>query len=196
MAILASTDATARALLQTTACAVALAEAGIRVRSSRHTGGSRADRGSIVAVLMGIATGLLVAAWCATSVPAAGIPWGWGSFIAGLALMWAGIGLRVWAVLSLGRLFTVVVRVADEHVVVDHGPYRYVRHPAYTGLLLTLGGLGVALGSWLSVAALVIFPTAGLVVRIRVEEAALVAALGAPYREYAEHRRRLVPGIW
>ena len=84
---------------------------------------------------------------------------------------------------------------SDQHVV-DRGPYRWVRHPSYSGLLLTLVGLGAALGNWLSLIALAVLPTAGLVVRIRVEEAALLAALGAPYREYARHRRRLVPGLW
>jgi protein-S-isoprenylcysteine O-methyltransferase Ste14 len=88
------------------------------------------------------------------------------------------------------------LRVVDEQTVVDRGPYRWVRHPSYTGLLLTLVGLGLALGNWLSVLTLVVLPVAGLVVRIRVEERALLGALGEPYREYAGRHRRLVPGIW
>jgi protein-S-isoprenylcysteine O-methyltransferase Ste14 len=110
--------------------------------------------------------------------------------------MWLGVGLRQWAVWTLGRFFTVEVRVAPDQTVVDDGPYRWVRHPSYTGLLLSLVGLGLALGNWLSVLALAIVPSVGLVIRIRVEERELLVALGDPYREYAARHRRLVPGVW
>ena len=196
MAPLASTDHAARILLEVTAIGFAVSEVSIRLRSARGQEGERVDRGSIVAVVAGIAGGVLVAVWSATAAPGTTIPGGWTPFVVGLVLMWLGIALREWAVWTLGRFFTVVVRVAAEQTVVDRGPYRWVRHPSYTGLLLTLLGLGLALGSWLSVLALVALPTAGLVVRIRVEEQALLAALGEPYRAYAAHRRRLVPGLW
>lgn len=71
-----------------------------------------------------------------------------------------------------------------------------MRHPSYTGLLLTLTGLGLALGNWLSIALLVLLPLAGVLARIRVEERALLAELGEPYRRYAEERTRLVPYVW
>jgi protein-S-isoprenylcysteine O-methyltransferase Ste14 len=196
MAALAATGQVARVLLQTTAVAFALSEVSIRLRSARHQEGSRVDRGSIVAVVAALAVGVLVAVWVAGAVPATAIPGGWAPFTVGLVLMWLGIALRQWAVWTLGRFFTVVVRVTDEQTVVDRGPYSWVRHPSYTGLLLTLLGLGLALGNWLSVLALVVVPTIGLVVRIRVEERALLTALGEPYRAYAEHRRRLLPGVW
>jgi protein-S-isoprenylcysteine O-methyltransferase Ste14 len=154
------------------------------------------DRGSIVAVVVGIGTGVLIAVWCATNVSRMAIPGDWASFIVGIVAMWLGIALREWAVLTLGRFFTVVVRVTAEQTVVDRGPYRWVRHPSYVGLLLTLIGLGLALGNWLSLLALAILPTVGLVIRIRVEEQALLSALGDQYREYAERRPRLVPGLW
>lgn len=81
--------------------------------------------------------------------------------------------------------------------VIDRGPYRWVRHPSYTGLLLTLAGAGVAFGNWLSILALIILSALGLAIRIRVEERALLAALGEPYRAYAAHHRaRLIRGIW
>lgn len=183
-------------LLQTTALAFAVSEVSIRIRSGRHADGYRLDRGSIVAVVLGIGAGVLVAAWCAVTVSSTAIKGGWLPVVAGVVLMWLGIALRQWAVLTLGSFFTVVVQVTSDQHVVDRGPYRWVRHPSYTGLLLTLVGLGAALGNWLSLVALAVLPTAGLVIRIRVEEAALLSALGEPYRRYAEHRRRLVPGLW
>jgi protein-S-isoprenylcysteine O-methyltransferase Ste14 len=196
MTTVSTTSYVARALLQATALAFVLSEVSTRFRSSRHSGGVRADRGSVVAVVVCIGAGVLIAAWCASTVTTTAIPGKWVPFVVGIVLMWLGIALRQWAVLTLGRYFTVVVRVADDHKVVAGGPYRWVRHPSYTGLLLTLVGLGVAFGNWLSVLALAILPTAGLVIRIRVEEAALLSALGDSYREYAEYRRRLVPGLW
>lgn len=51
--------------------------------------------------------------------------------------MWVAVVLRLWAVWVLGPFFTVVVRVSDQQTVVDRGPYRWVRHPSYLGLLLT-----------------------------------------------------------
>jgi protein-S-isoprenylcysteine O-methyltransferase Ste14 len=129
-------------------------------------------------------------------VHATTIPGRWVPVVLGLALMWAGILLREWAVATLGRFFTVVVRVAEGQTVVDRGPYRWARHPSYTGLMVTLVGVGFALGSWLSVLVLLVLPLLGLVVRIRVEERALLDGLGEPYREYAARHRRLVPGIW
>lgn len=196
MAPLASTDLTARILLGTTAICFAVCEGSIRLRSAMNRGGSRVDHGSIVAVVVALAAGVLVALWSAISVPSAATPGGWSPFVAGLAMMWLGIALRQWAVWTLGRFFTVVVRVAPRQTVVEAGPYRWVRHPSYTGLLLTLIGLGVALGNWLSVLALAAIPLVGLVIRIRVEERELLAGLGEPYRRYAQGRRRLVPGVW
>jgi protein-S-isoprenylcysteine O-methyltransferase Ste14 len=185
----------ARLLLQATAVAFTVSEVSIRIRSRRHADGSPLDRGSIVAVVLGIGAGVLTAAWCAVTVPGAAIPGRWLP-LAGVVLMWLGIALRQWAVLTLGSFFTVVVQVTSDQRVVDGGPYHWVRHPSYTGLLLTLVGLGAALGNWLALLALAVFPTAGLVIRIRVEETALLCALGEPYRSFAEHRRRLVPGLW
>jgi protein-S-isoprenylcysteine O-methyltransferase Ste14 len=99
-------------------------------------------------------------------------------------------------VLVLGRFFTTDVRVHAGQAVVDTGPYRWVRHPSYTGLLITLAGIGLALGNWGALAALVVLPAIGLVVRIRVEERALREALGEPYRRFADSRARLLPGVW
>jgi protein-S-isoprenylcysteine O-methyltransferase Ste14 len=83
-----------------------------------------------------------------------------------------------------------------DQTVIDTGPYRWVRHPSYSGLILTLLGLGPALGNWAALAVLVVVPTVGLVVRIRVEERALLEALGEPYRRFAAGRPRLLPGVW
>ena len=96
----------------------------------------------------------------------------------------------------MGGFFTVDVRVHPGQTVVERGPYRWVRHPSYSGLLIFFVSLGLALSDWLSVIVLAVLPTAGLLVRIRSEERALLAALGDDYRRYAATHRRLFPGIW
>jgi protein-S-isoprenylcysteine O-methyltransferase Ste14 len=114
----------------------------------------------------------------------------------GLLLMAGGAFVRQWAVFTLGRFFTVEVRVQPNQTVVDRGPYRWVRHPSYTGMILFLVGVGLALTNWVSLVVLAVVPTAGVLVRIRSEERVLLAALGEPYRAYTAPRRRLFPGIW
>ena len=120
----------------------------------------------------------------------------WGTFVLGLVLMLAGIGLRSWGIVTLGRFFRrEVVVVEDQHVVRD-GPYRWIRHPAYAGNLLLAFGLGLALGSWLAALVCAVIAFAGLLPRIRVEEAELTRTLGTEYVVYANTTARLVPGVW
>ena len=114
----------------------------------------------------------------------------------GAGLFGAGVLLRVWAVRHLGRFFTVAVALAADHRVVDDGPYRRVRHPSYTGLLLEFAGLGVVLGSWLGLAVILIPVFLALAWRMQVEETALRGKLGEAYVAYARRTRRLVPGVY
>jgi protein-S-isoprenylcysteine O-methyltransferase Ste14 len=120
----------------------------------------------------------------------------WVVYGVGTGLLVAGIAFRQWAIHVLGRHFRRRVTIQPGHEVVRRGPYRLLRHPAYAGGLLALAGIGVAFGSWPALALCVLPVAATLVHRIRVEEAALEAALGEPYREYERSTSRLVPGIW
>ena len=117
-------------------------------------------------------------------------------FFVGITLMLAGVAFRFYAVWVLGRFFTYDVAVQAGQTIVEAGPYRYIRHPSYTGALITLVGLGLALGNW--AALLVILACMGIAYayRITVEEAALVAALGEPYKQYMRRTRRLVPFLF
>jgi protein-S-isoprenylcysteine O-methyltransferase Ste14 len=110
--------------------------------------------------------------------------------------MWLGLAIRVWAVAALGRAFRTTVEVDPDQAVVTSGPYRWVRHPSYTGLLLIVAGVGLAAGNWLALAGCVALPLPAVVRRIRVEEAELSRVLGEPYRAYARRTKRLIPGLW
>ena len=93
--------------------------------------------------------------WPATRFPAGRLP----LFIVGLVLMAAGVFIRQWAIVVLGRFFTADVRVRSGQTVVSRGPYRWVRHPSYSGLIVFFLGLGLALSSWASLALLAVVPT-------------------------------------
>ena len=117
--------------------------------------------------------------------------------------IWAGVGaavlgtaLRVWAIRTLGRYFTRTVQVARDQPVIEVGPYRLLRHPSYAGGLLAGIGVGLSLGNAGSLVAIALPMLLGFVVRIRVEERALLAAIGEPYRAYAQRTWRLVPFVY
>jgi protein-S-isoprenylcysteine O-methyltransferase Ste14 len=174
-----------------------LLEWRVRLRSRLNRQGTRSDRGSQVVVVASLYVGLVGGLVLAGTVHrAAFVVARWPVFIVGLILMIAGIAIRQWAILVLGHFFTVEVRVHAGQSVVERGPYRWVRHPSYTGIVLTFVGVGLAVGNWAALAVLTLVPTAGLVVRIHVEESALLDSLGEPYRRFATSRSRLFPGVW
>jgi len=117
-------------------------------------------------------------------------------FYPGLALFILGLALTTWSYRTLGRFFSLEVQVQTEHRVVDTGPYRFVRHPGYAGVLLGLLGLGLALQSWAAVLVLAVATLAALAYRLRVEEQFLVSELGDDYVRYSRRTKRLIPYVW
>lgn len=128
-----------------------------------------------------------------------GLPWPGGRLwpvAAGVALIVAGAALRAWSIATLGRMFQYWIKIQPGHQVVTGGPYRYVRHPSYTGLSLCLTGFALACGDVGSLLVMVALGGIALGTRIRVEEKQLTAALGTEYEEFAASRKRLVPGVF
>ena len=140
--------------------------------------------------------GILMLPLGATVAPGAVVPGGVVGFVAGAVVGWLGLFLRWWCFVVLGRHFSVVLRTTAGQAVVARGPYRFLRHPSYTGLLLALLGCGVMLGNWVGLLASFAVLLAAVVYRIRIEERALIAGLGEAYRVFAERRARLVPFVW
>lgn len=122
----------------------------------------------------------------------------WGGFglphLLGMGIFLAGVGYRLWAIRTLGRFYSHRVRKAGDHRIVDSGPYRVVRHPAYTGMIVANAGLTAYFfnGVTLAVFLLVLLPA--IVLRIRVEEKMLFGIGG--YAEFAKPRKRLFPAVW
>ena len=161
-----------------------------RSRRAATTQADGRDRGSLrllwLVISAAVTAGIVVDSW-GPRLPAA-TQW------VGVAVFGAGAALRWWAIRHLGR-FTVDVAVAADHRVVSDGPYRYVRHPSYTGLLLEF--IGFALVPAAVLTPLVMLPPIFLALwyRIRVEETALRAGLGEEYEAYSRRTKRLVPGV-
>jgi protein-S-isoprenylcysteine O-methyltransferase Ste14 len=171
-------------------------EAGLVQRDRRDGGFDRtADRGSGPFLVSFIAAAIVADLLLARSGNMPRLHGG-AVFAAGIACIWAGLALRLWAVMTLGRFFRLVVLVQSGHRVIRSGPYRVLRHPAYSGTMLTMIGLGLCLDSWLGLALCVLVPLVGYARRISVEEATLRDRLGPDYIEYSRTTRRLVPLLW
>jgi protein-S-isoprenylcysteine O-methyltransferase Ste14 len=163
------------------------------VRRKGHLGPNRGTRVIVSLTLTGsIWIGILLRGW----VPALDTPALDAFGAAGVVVIWVGLTLRVWAVLTLGRSFSTFIHVDADQAVVTRGRYRWVRHPSYTGLLLIAIGFGLGVGNWLSLVICAVIPVLGLLPRIAVEEAELVRVLGDQYRSYQKATRRLIPGLW
>jgi protein-S-isoprenylcysteine O-methyltransferase Ste14 len=114
-------------------------------------------------------------------------------FYLGIFLIFLGILVRQVSIAILGRFFSLTVQIAEDHKVVDKGPYRLVRHPSYTGVLITFIGLGLAVQSWGALLLLLVVFSVSFGYRMRVEERTLLSELGQDYASYMKRTRRLIP---
>ena len=162
----------------------------------RRAEAATTDRGSGLVINAAVACGFAVAIVAARALPGAAIRPQVLAVTLGLVCLLCGIALRFWSFRTLGRYFTFQVQTSTDQPVITSGPYRVLRHPSYTGVLLIVVGVGCLFANWASVAGIAALVTTGLVYRIRVEERALLDALGDAYRSYASNHRRLVPFIW
>ncbi|MFT4248512.1 MAG: isoprenylcysteine carboxylmethyltransferase family protein [Pseudomonas sp.] len=114
----------------------------------------------------------------------------------GCALIGGGLAFRLWAIRTLDRWFTVDVTIQEGQRLIQHGPYRWLCHPSYTGALLAFCGLAIGLGNAVSVLLIVPAASWAFLRRIRVEEGVLREAFGDAYERYVASRWRLLPGVW
>jgi protein-S-isoprenylcysteine O-methyltransferase len=124
------------------------------------------------------------------------LPWRDQLYAAGCGVFLGGLILRWYAIYFLGRFFTVNVAIAADHRVIQTGPYRWVRHPSYSGMLLMVLGLCLCLGNLASLLVMVV-PILGVTGwRMRIEEAALAQGLGDEYVAYMRRTKRLIPFVY
>ncbi len=164
----------------------------IILRSGQSGTRVRRDRGSLLIIYGSIFISITIAFYFAQT--RVWILTGW-VFYLGIVMMLLGIFVREWAVVTLRRYFSYSVRVREDHKVVQNGPYSVVRHPAYTGTMLTIIGLGFALRSLAGVLVLAVLFTLAFTYRIKVEEKLLIGELGDEYLQYLKRTKRLIPFI-
>ena len=152
----------------------------------------RKDRGSGLVVVTSVIASIFIA--FAFSVAHFALLPGW-VFYPGIALMIGGIFLRQWSIAVLGRYFSILVSIQEGQTIVRKGPYRFIRHPSYTGALLILTGIGLAVQSWGALLVLWIIFAIVYGYRIRVEEKVLVNRTGEEYSMYMKETKMLIPFI-
>jgi len=155
------------------------------------------DRGSM-ALLIGLQwVGLALNFWLAWWLPGAAIIWQRTAlFLLGVILILLGVALRWYAIRTLGSYFTRDIAVSADQMVVKSGPYRSIRHPAYSGTFLTMLGVGLAMTNWASLVALQSCVFLGHLYRVYVEEKALIDAMGQPYLDYMRETKRFIPSVF
>jgi protein-S-isoprenylcysteine O-methyltransferase Ste14 len=112
----------------------------------------------------------------------------------GAALMVIGFAFTVWARLVLGANWSSTVTVKENHELITRGPYRLVRHPIYTGLLLAVIGSALPREDPRAVAAVLVF-LFGLLRKAGLEEGRMIATFGEQYRDYRRRTKMIIPYI-
>ena len=172
----------------------------MRILRRSSAGASRQDSpdaGSLQFILWVTGFALIasfpIAFWRQTQLPPGSQP---AVFWVGLLMLVGGSLLRRHCWRMLGKQFTGDVKATATQQIIERGAYGWVRHPSYTGAILMFSGIGLALGSWASFSILLASSIVVYSYRIVVEERALLAALGEPYRAYMHRHKRLIPFLY
>jgi len=120
---------------------------------------------------------------------------GWLTWM-GVAIMISGVIFRQYAISTLGKFFTSTIQIKKDHELIQTGPYRYIRHPSYLGILIISLGLGIAMANWISLILCIVLPTIGLMQRVQFEEKELELHFGKQYQDYRKNTWRVIPHIY
>jgi protein-S-isoprenylcysteine O-methyltransferase Ste14 len=153
------------------------------------------DRGSLRLIWIAIAVSMTLGILCAIYLRAPVIHSHVLAYF-GLAMIVTGMLIRFIAIHTLGRFFTVNLAIHKDQHIVQTGLYGYVRHPSYTGSLLSFTGFALSLNNWISLAVIVIPVLATFLNRIFLEEKMLQQKFGTEYEEYKKKTKRLIPMIY
>ncbi|MBI1785825.1 isoprenylcysteine carboxylmethyltransferase family protein [Candidatus Sumerlaeota bacterium] len=171
-------------------------EAAVVRRSGMKTANNDQDRGTMRWLLAGNQSALLLGFLASVYFFPFRISNAQAAFRIGILLMVSGSLVRRHCFKMLGNSFTGRVIVREGQMVVERGLYRWIRHPSYLGGIIMFSGIGAALGDWISLGILVLLPLPFFLLRITVEEQALVATIGKPYLDYMARTKRIVPFVY
>ena len=151
------------------------------------------DKSSLIFILIGVFLPLIFAFYLAySSVGRINTTW---SYI-GLIFVMFGFSLRQWSIKILGKFFTPVVNIQKDQRIIQTGPYKLIRHPSYTGLLIEVVGVGLFLSNWISTIIIFILLFSSLTYRIKIEEKVLINEFGSEYSNYIRNTKKLIPYIF
>ena len=175
---------------------------GVYHRVKSQSTGEALDRRQEGAFIMATLRPLGAAFWLGMFAWMINPAWmAWSSMSLPIGLRWAGVGflvvgalMLVWTFRSLGKNLTDTVVTRQQHTLVQHGPYRWIRHPLYSSAALLIIALSLVAANWFFFVTGVVLLCV-LVVRTQTEEANLVARFGDSYRQYMERTGRFVPKI-
>jgi len=154
-----------------------------------NKGNKTSDYGTCELYAIGQAAVFLSALWCTSAWQSPNL-----FHFIGFTTFLAGIAYRLWAIKTLGKYYSHIVREVDGHQIIESGPYRHIRHPAYAGMMLA--NLGVVI-FFFNIVTLILFLLVlipAIILRIIIEEKTLFKIGG--YVEFAQNRQRLIPCIW
>ena len=114
----------------------------------------------------------------------------------GLVIIYIGMLIRLMAVRSLGRLFTVDVTIRKNHRLKKDGLYKYLRHPSYCASLISFIGFGISLNNWIALLVITFSMLIAFIIRIKIEEKVLIEHFGSEYLEYKKATKGLIPFIY
>ncbi|MCL4529149.1 MAG: isoprenylcysteine carboxylmethyltransferase family protein [Chloroflexi bacterium] len=172
-------------------------ETYLSFRRRSAPGAQTSDRRSGFVLWIGIWLGIFAGYIFAFAEKQFAIPWHRTLFFwLGIVLMLMGVIFRQYSIRVLGKYFTTRVAIQPGQTVVESGPYRWIRHPSYSGALITIFGLALSFANWLSLIFVLLIPFLGYSYRVRVEENTLVNALGQPYKDYMKRTKRFIPFVY
>jgi protein-S-isoprenylcysteine O-methyltransferase Ste14 len=166
------------------------------VRWSKSREGKKRDQGSLFVGAVSGSLGVILSLFCPLLLSNAQIAWQPVAFFGGILLILLGISWRWYAIRTLGKYFTAAMMIHADQQVVQSGPYKMIRHPSYSGVLLIIIGVGFMIGNWVSLLLITTGLFIGLLYRMSVEEQELLQHLGQPYKEYMQRTKRLIPFLF
>jgi protein-S-isoprenylcysteine O-methyltransferase Ste14 len=167
----------------------------IKLRSKRTA--QKSDRGSMLFVILAANLAIGIGFLSTIAFPAFAVDSHWKPlFDLGIVIWLSGALFRFYSMRTLGRFFTYDVAISTGQSLIEHGPYRWLRHPSYLGSLVAYIGFGMTLSNWLAICLPALCLGIAFAYRIRVEEQALVKGLGSPYQEYMRRTWRLIPFVF
>jgi protein-S-isoprenylcysteine O-methyltransferase Ste14 len=165
-----------------------------RLKSKRSVSKS-GDKGSVWLLTISISIGYWLSFIIAST--RIGRIYHWNTFFvigSGLAIL--GLIIRVASILTLKQQFTYTVTKIDNHVLIETGLYKFIRHPGYLGQLIIFLGISTCLSNWLSILLMIVPVLLGYLNRIIVEEKFMTEQMGQTYIDYQKRTRKLIPAIY